>query len=190
MTMIITVLLLHVIAIERWRWPVPVALAVTITFLAIDLSFFAANLLKVFQGGWLPIAIGVALFTLMTTWKTGRRLLAERLTAGAYPLEDFVAAVTATPPTRVQGTAIFMTAQPTGTPAALVHNLRYNKMLHEHVVVLTVSTAPDATREPGRTCHGAPDGRQHLQHAHSVRVHGGSGCPRSPCAPAPASASR
>jgi len=142
MTMIITVLLLHVIAIERWRWPVPAALAVTITFLAIDLSFFAANLLKVFQGGWLPIAIGVALFTLMTTWKTGRRLLAERLTASAYPLEDFVAAVTATPPTRVPGTAIFMTAQPTGTPAALVHNLRYNKMLHAHVVVLTVSTVP------------------------------------------------
>jgi K+ transporter len=92
--------------------------------------------------GWLPIAIGVALFTLMTTWKTGRRLVAERLTARAFPLEDFVAAVTVTPPTRVHGTAIFMTAQPTGTPAALVHNLRYNKMLHQHVVVLTVSTVP------------------------------------------------
>jgi KUP system potassium uptake protein len=142
MTMIITALLLHVIAVERWHWPVPAAMAVTATFLVIDLSFFAANLLKVLQGGWLPIAIGLVLFTLMTTWKTGRRIVAERLTARAFPLEAFVAAVRTAPPTRVPGTAIFMTAQPTGTPAALVHNLRYNKMLHEHVVVLTVATVP------------------------------------------------
>jgi KUP system potassium uptake protein len=78
----------------------------------------------------------------MTTWKTGRRLVAERLTARAFPLEEFAAAVAANPPTRVDGTAVFMTAQPTGTPAALAHNLRYNKVLHQHVVVLTVSTVP------------------------------------------------
>jgi len=145
MTMIITALLLHVIAVERWRWPKPVALAVTSAFLVIDLSFFAANLLKVFQGGWLPIAIGIFLFALMTTWKTGRRIVAERLMARAFPLEAFVTAVRTAPPTRVPGTAIFMTAQPTGTPAALVHNLRYNKILHEHVVVLTVATVPTPT---------------------------------------------
>ena len=83
-------------------------------------------------------------FTLMTTWKTGRQLVAERLTARAFPLEDFIAAVAATPPLRVPGTAVFMTAQPSGTPPALAHNLRYNKILHEHVVVLTVSTAQRA----------------------------------------------
>ncbi len=142
MTMIITALLLHVIAVERWRWPLPAAIAVTTTFLVIDLTFFSANLLKVLQGGWLPIAIGITLFTLMTTWKTGRRIVAERLMARAYPLEAFVTAVRTAPQTRVPGTAIFMTAQTTGTPAALVHNLRYNKMLHEHVVVLTVATVP------------------------------------------------
>jgi KUP system potassium uptake protein len=142
MTMIITALLLHVVAVERWRWPEPAAIAVTATFLVIDLTFFSANLLKVLQGGWLPIAIGIALFTLMTTWKTGRRIVAERLMARAYPLEAFVTAVRTAPQTRVPGTAIFMTAQPTGTPAALIHNLRYNKMLHEHVVVLTVATVP------------------------------------------------
>jgi KUP system potassium uptake protein len=145
MTMIITALLLHVIAVERWRWPRPLALAVTSAFLVIDLSFFSANLLKVFQGGWLPIAIGIFLFALMTTWKTGRRIVAERLMARAFPLEAFVTAVRTAPPTRVPGTAIFMTAQPTGTPAALVHNLRYNKILHEHVVVLTVATVPTPT---------------------------------------------
>jgi KUP system potassium uptake protein len=142
LTMIITAILLHVIAVDRWRWPPSAALAVTASFLAIDLTFFSANLLKVSQGGWLPIVIGISLFTLMTTWKTGRRIVAERLTARAFPLEAFVTAVRAAPPTRVAGTAIFMTAQPTGTPAALVHNLHYNKMLHEHVVVLTVATVP------------------------------------------------
>ena len=151
LTMIITAILLHVIAVERWRWPLPAALAVTATFLAIDLTFFSANLLKFVQGGWLPIAIGISLFTLMTTWKTGRRIVYERLTARAFPLEAFVTAVRTALPTRVSGTAIFMTAQPTGTPAALVHNLHYNKMLHEHVVVLTVATVP--------TPHVAPDER-------------------------------
>jgi KUP system potassium uptake protein len=148
LTMIITAILLHVIAVERWRWPLPAALAVTATFLAIDVTFFSANLLKFVQGGWLPIAIGISLFTLMTTWKTGRRLLYERLSARAFPLEAFVTAVRTAPPTRVSGTAIFMTAQPTGTPAALVHNLHYNKMLHEHVIVLTVATVPTPHVDP------------------------------------------
>ena len=78
----------------------------------------------------------------MTTWKTGRRIVAERLAQRAIPLETFLAQVAANPPTRVSGTAVFMTAQPRGTPAALAHNLRYNKVLHEHVVILMVSTRP------------------------------------------------
>ena len=142
MTMVITALLLYVIATERWKWPLPLALSVTAVFLSIDLAFFGANLLKVLHGGWLPLVIAALLFTLMTTWKTGRRLVSERLTTRAFPLEDFIAAVVATPPTRVSGTAVFMTAQPRGTPPALAHNLRYNKILHEHVIVLTVITAP------------------------------------------------
>ena len=140
MTMIITALLLHVVATERWKWPLPLALLVSGGFLLIDGAFFGANLLKVAHGGWLPIVIGALLFTLMTTWKTGRRVLFDRLTARAIPLEDFMAMVTADPPTRVAGTSVFMTAQPKGTPPALTHNLRHNKVLHEHVVVLMVTT--------------------------------------------------
>jgi KUP system potassium uptake protein len=140
-TMIITTILLSVVAMERWKWPKPAVIAVAVIFLAIDLSLFGANLLKILQGGWLPLVIGALLFTLMTTWKTGRRLVAERLTARAFPLEDFMTAVSSLPPTRVPGTAVFMTAQPRGTPPALAHNLRYNKILHEHVVVLTVTTS-------------------------------------------------
>ena len=141
LTMVITVLLLHVIMTERWRWPKPAAAAVVLLFLTIDLAFFGANALKVMQGGWVTLGVALLLFTLMTTWKTGRRLLAERLTARAIPLEDFIATVVSVQPVRVSGTAVFMTAQPTGTPPALAHNVRYNKVLHQHVIVLTVTTA-------------------------------------------------
>ena len=141
MTMVITTLLLHVVATERWHWRLPVALAVTSVFLAIDLSFFGANLLKVVHGGWLPLVIGTVIFTLMTTWKTGRRIISERMSALAFPLEQFVAEIKAKPPIRVPGTSVFMTAQRRGTPPALTHNLRYNKILHERVIVLTVMTA-------------------------------------------------
>jgi KUP system potassium uptake protein len=113
---------------------------VTALFLTIDLAFFGANLLKIMHGGWLPLLIGGFIFTLMTTWKTGRRIMGERVNQRALPLETFMTAITAVPPIRVPGTAVFMTAQPRGTPPALAHNLRYNKILHEHVVVLTVST--------------------------------------------------
>ena len=141
LTMVITVLLLYVVMTERWSWPIPVAAAVMALFLMVDTAFFAANALKVLQGGWVTLAVAVAIFILMTTWKTGRRLVAERLTARAIPLEEFLATVETMQPVRVPGTAVFMTAQPTGTPPALAHNLRYNKVLHEHVVVLTVATA-------------------------------------------------
>ena len=141
LTMVITVMLLYVVMTERWHWRKPAALAVAALFLAIDLAFFSANALKILDGGWVALAVALLLFTLMTTWKTGRRLLAERLTARAIPLDDFTAMVSAAQPVRVPGSAVFMTAQPTGTPPALAHNVRYNKVLHEHVIVLTVSTA-------------------------------------------------
>jgi KUP system potassium uptake protein len=141
MTMVIDELLLFAVATERWRWPLVVTVATSGTFLAIDLAFFGANVLKIVQGGWVTLAVAFAIFTLMTTWRTGRRLLAERLTARALPLPDFIGQVAARPPARVPGTAVFMTAQPRGTPPALAHNLRYNKILHEHVVVLMVTTA-------------------------------------------------
>jgi KUP system potassium uptake protein len=151
LTMIITVLLLYIVMTERWGWSKPAAASVMAVFLLIDVAFFGANALKIMQGGWVTLAVAIMLFTLMTTWKTGRRLVAERLTARAIPLDDFIATVAAMRPVRVPGTAVFMTAQPTGTPPALAHNLRHNKVLHEHVVVLTVSTA----QQP----HVAPDQR-------------------------------
>jgi KUP system potassium uptake protein len=141
LTMVITVLLLYIVMTERWRWPKPAAVALTMLFLGIDFAFFGANALKLMQGGWVTLAVALLLFTLMTTWKTGRRLVAERLTERAVPLEQFIAMVAAIQPLRVPGTAVFMTAQPTGTPPALAHNLRCNKVLHSHVFILSVTTA-------------------------------------------------
>jgi KUP system potassium uptake protein len=142
LTMVITAVLLMVVAIERWHWPPAAAYLVAGLFLAIDLAFFGANALKITHGGWLPLVIGWLLFTLMTTWKTGRQLVAARLTARAVPIEQFILDVESARPARVPGTAVFMTAQPRGTPPALAHNLRYNKVLHEHVVTLMVTTQP------------------------------------------------
>jgi KUP system potassium uptake protein len=141
LTMVITVLLLYIVMTERWRWPIPAARTILVLFLTIDVAFFGANALKLLQGGWVTLAVALFLFTLMTTWKTGRRLLAERLTERAVPIDEFIATVAAIQPVRVPGTAVFMTAQPTGTPPALAHNLRYNKVLHDHVVMLSVTTA-------------------------------------------------
>ena len=142
LTMVVTAVLLHAVAIERWKWRRPVVFAITALLLTVDLTFLAANFPKIAQGGWLPLAIGAAIFTLMTTWKTGRGVVAERLAERSEPLEHFMARIAEAPPVRVPGTAVFMTAQPRGTPPALAHNLRYNKVLHEHVVTLLVKTLP------------------------------------------------
>jgi KUP system potassium uptake protein len=109
-------------------------------FLTIDLSFFSANAIKLFQGGWFPIVVAIALFTLLVTWKRGRLLLMERMSPGAIPIEPFIQSITAHPPTRVPGTSVFLTAASEGVPHALLHNLNHNKVLHERIVLLTVST--------------------------------------------------
>jgi KUP system potassium uptake protein len=164
LTMVITALLLHVILTERWRWPLPLALLVTGVFLSIDVAFFGANVLKIAHGGWLPLAIAALLFTLMTTWKRGRTILGERLAARATPLAEFFNAVEAAGPLRVPGTAVFMSGQPHLTPVALVHNLRYNKVLHRHVVVLTVTTdpTPHVAGERCREIRPLGEGASHL----------------------------
>ena len=155
--MVITGLLLPVVAIERWKWPIWCVAIGGLVFATIDLSFVGGNLSRCPQGGWLPLVIGAVIFTLMTTWKTGRRLVAERLTARALPLEEFMSQVRNAPPVRVSGTAVFMTAQPRGTPPALLHNVRYNKVLHENVDrVDRVDGAGAARVTRGSTHHRTP----------------------------------
>jgi KUP system potassium uptake protein len=139
-TMVITTLLLYVVARERWGWSRATTGALAAIFLTIDLAFFGANIVKIAHGGWLPLLIAAVAYVLMTTWKRGRRVLAERIQAEARPLEDFLHEVLQQGVTRVSGTAIFMNGTASRTPAALRHNLAHNKVLHDVVVFVTVKT--------------------------------------------------
>jgi KUP system potassium uptake protein len=136
--MVITTLLASVVFTEIWRWSkLKTGLLITL-FLTVDLAFFSANVLKIPDGGWVPLLIGICIFTLMLTWKTGRYMVYTRLRADAMAIEPFIEAIGAHPPPRVPGTALFMTPNPEGVPHAMLHNLKHNKVLHEKVVILTV----------------------------------------------------
>ncbi|MGY0196451.1 potassium transporter Kup [Leptothrix sp. BB-4] len=134
---ITTVMTFYVIR-YGWRYPLWLCLAATGFFFVIDVTFFASNMLKLFGGGWFPLVIGIGMFTLMLTWKQGRALMSERLRDDAIDLKSFLDAVFISPPTRVEGTAVFLAAEPGITPNALLHNLKHNKVLHEHNLFVTV----------------------------------------------------
>lgn len=140
-TMVITAILAHFVTRRLWKWPTWASVSVTACFLAVDLSFFGANAVKVADGGWVPLAVALAIYTLMTTWKRGREILAERLQRDALPFRQFVASIQEGMPHRVPGTAIFMARDAEATPTALLHNLKHNKVLHERVILLTVMNA-------------------------------------------------
>lgn len=139
-TMGITTILLAVIERERWGWKFSAILAMTIPFLAIDLAFFGANIIKIADGGWFPLAVGAVIFTLMTTWFRGRFLLTRRLGESGVAADTFIAELAAKRILRVRGTAIFLTRQSDGIPTALLHNIKHNKIVHQRVVLLTVNT--------------------------------------------------
>ena len=136
--MTITTVMTFFVIRYGWKYPLWLCVLATIFFFIIDVAFLASNLLKLFAGGWFPLAIGLGMFTLMLTWRQGSALLRERLREDAIPLKDFLDAVFISPPTRVPGTAVFMTPDPGLTPTALMHNLKHNKVLHEHNLFVTV----------------------------------------------------
>ena len=139
-TMVITTILFYVVARKVWGWNLLPAATLAVFFLIIDLAFFGANIIKVAHGGWFPLALAALIFVVMTTWKKGRRILNERIQSEARPLEEFLQEIARRPPTRVQGTAIFMNGNASRTPPALLHNLEHNKVLHKRVLFLTVKT--------------------------------------------------
>jgi KUP system potassium uptake protein len=139
-TMLITTLLVAIVMLREWKLnPILVALFLLI-FLSIDLSFWAANLVKIKAGGWYPLLLGIACFTCLMTWYTGRRLLREKAIDGSIPLADFVTSILSYPPHRVEGTAVFLTAHVDHTPATMLHNLKHNKVLHKRVFFIKLST--------------------------------------------------
>jgi KUP system potassium uptake protein len=138
MDMTITTVMTFYVVRFGWKYPLALCLASTGFFFVIDVTFWASNMLKLLAGGWFPLVIGIGMFTLMLTWTQGRKLLADKLRADAIPLNDFIEAIFVSPPVRADGTAVFLTSEPGVTPNALMHNLKHNKVLHDHNLFVTV----------------------------------------------------
>ncbi len=136
--MLITTILTFFVIRYAWKLPLALCIGATAIFFVVDFLFFASNLLKLFEGGWFPLLIGGFVFTLMVTWKEGRRLMGEAQHADAIDLKSFLGSVFMSPPARVDGTAVFLTAEPGVVPNALLHNLKHNKVLHEQNLFVTV----------------------------------------------------
>jgi KUP system potassium uptake protein len=157
--MLIDSILIFFVMRMLWRWSLWLALAITVPLAAIDLAYLTSTLLKIPDGGWFPLVIGGIVFTLLTTWKRGRAVLMDKLSADALPLREFIDSICLAPPTRVEGTAVFMTSTLDRVPHALLHNLKHNKVLHEREVFLTIVTrdipyVPDNERVEIRSLGG------------------------------------
>ncbi len=136
--MLITTILTFFVIRYGWKYPLWLCIASTSYFFVVDFAFFASNLLKLFDGGWFPLVIGGAVFLLMVTWKDGRRLMHEAQSVDALDLKSFLESIFLSPPVRVDGTAVFLTAEEGTVPNAMLHNLKHNKVLHEHNLFVTV----------------------------------------------------
>jgi KUP system potassium uptake protein len=140
-TMVVTAMMAIVVIWRVWHWRLIAAAGLMLPFLFIDFTFLAANLLKVVEGGWIPLALGALVIAVMYTWRRGSRLLFEKTRKSEIPLEGLVAKLEKKPPARVPGTAVFLTSDPTSAPTALLHSLKHYKVLHEKNVILTIETA-------------------------------------------------
>jgi KUP system potassium uptake protein len=147
-TMVVTAMMGFVVIWKVWKWSPFAAAALIAPFLFLDLTFLAANLLKVWEGGWVPLALGAFVMLLMYTWRRGSRLLFEKSRKLEFPLADLVAMLEKRPPQRVSGTAVFLTSDPNSAPTALMHSLKHYKVLHEKNVILTIETAPTPRINP------------------------------------------
>jgi KUP system potassium uptake protein len=147
-TMVVTAMMGFVVIWRVWKWSPIAAAALIAPFLFLDLTFLAANLLKVFEGGWVPLALGSIVMLLMYTWRRGSRLLFEKSRKLEFPLADLVAMLEKRPPQRVSGTAVFLTSDPVSAPTALMHSLKHYKVLHEKNVILTIEIAPTPRIDP------------------------------------------
>jgi KUP system potassium uptake protein len=158
-TMVVTAIMAFIVIWKYWRWPVWGAAALMAPFLLIDLIFLGANLLKVFQGGWVPLMIGGLIMILMLTWRKGARILASKTRRLETPMEDLIDALEKRQPHKVAGTAVFLTADPESAPTALLHSLKHYKVLHEQNVVLTLIIENTPRVAPAERITVAPLGK-------------------------------
>lgn len=158
-TMAIDTILAFVVVLSLWKWNPYLSALVALAFLIIDLAFFGANIPKIPEGGWFPLAIGGLVFTLLSTWKRGRTILQEKLQEQAMPVDEFVALLHKAPPVTVSGTAVYMSTSRQGIPVPLLNNLRHNHVMHDNVIILSVITEPTprVAPEKRRTVHKLAD---------------------------------
>ena len=152
-TMVVTSIMAIAVMWKHWKWPLWLVLPIMLPLLALDLIFFGANSLKILEGGWMPLALGGAIFLLMWTWREGSRLLAEKTRLSEVPLKDLVGSLTRRQPPTVPGTAVFLTGDTQSAPTALLHSLKHYKVLHERNVIFTVKSASIPVVQASRRLH-------------------------------------
>jgi KUP system potassium uptake protein len=177
LTMVITTILAYFLVRHVWGWSIPKAAAVSAIFLLPELVFMGANVIKVEDGGWVPLAVGAAIYVMMLSWKRGREILYQRFREQLLPLTDFFDLMHVDIPARVPGTAVFMTSSREGTPPAMLHNFMHNRVVHQHIVLLTV-----VTTEAARVAEEDRFKVEELEHGF-VRVLGRYGFMEQPDAP-------
>jgi KUP system potassium uptake protein len=147
-TMVVDGIMGFVVVWKLWNWRAATAAAVILPFVVVDMSFFAANLLKLFEGAWVPLLFGIAVAVMIWTWRRGAAILVAKTRRIEVPLMDLIKSLEKRPPHIVKGTAVFLTSDPSFVPTALMHNLKHNKVLHEHNVILTIETAQTPRVDP------------------------------------------
>jgi len=160
LTMMIDTMLAFVVVRSLWRWGIVKSSVFLVFFFIVDFAFFSANSVKILDGGWFPLVLGLSVFALLSTWKRGRFLLYEKLQQDSMPLDAFITSLSYGGPHRVEGTGVFMTTNPNGVPRAMLHNLLHNKVLHERVILLNVNVEDvPHVAEPERVAvHQLPQG--------------------------------
>ena len=171
-TMVADGIMGFVVIWKLWNWRAATAAALIVPFVVVDTTFFSANLLKLFEGAWVPLLFGLAMAITIWTWRRGAAILIAKTRRTEVPLKDLIKSLEKRPPHIVKGTAVFLTSDPNFVPTALLHNLKHNKVLHEHNVILTIETAQTPRVDLGRA---GPDGNHQRQIRHraaALRLHG------------------
>jgi KUP system potassium uptake protein len=162
-TMVVTAMMAFIVIWRMWRWSPFAAAALMLPFILIDLTFLSANMLKVIEGGWVPLALGGIVMLVMYTWRRGSRLLFEKTRRQETPLDDLVNMLERKPPQRVPGTAVFLTSDPKSAPTALLHSLKHYRVLHEKNIILSVETTHTPRVEPGKRVRIEPVGKTFMR---------------------------
>ena len=180
-TMVADGIMGFVVIWKLWNWRAATAAAVILPFVVVDMSFFSANLLKLLEGAWVPLLFGAAMAAMIWTWRRGSAILIVKTRRIEVPLTDLIKSLEKRPPHIVKGTAVFLTSDPSFVPTALLHNLKHNKVLHEHNVVLTIETAQTPRVDLFRTRPYGKDQREVFNRTAALRLHGIPERPEGAC---------